>query len=106
MLSGSKPAEHPRSVAPEVLEPICGPLGVVHGMLDRPMAQPILDRSRVVPCSNARKGKSAIAKIDPHLIFGPRPPSAQAGGPANLKCICVGNTVPFYCPKHGSVENP
>ena len=23
-----------------------------------------------------------------------------------LECICSGGKVPFYCPKHGRVENP
>ena len=26
--------------------------------------------------------------------------------PMAVKCICLGEEVPFYCPMHGRVENP
>jgi len=38
------------SVAPEVLEPRRRQLGVSHGVLDRSMAEPILQRPRIMPC--------------------------------------------------------
>jgi hypothetical protein len=44
-------------------------------------------------------------KIDAGPIFEDQPQSIRAE-PVNMKCICPGNRVPFYCPKHGSVENP
>jgi hypothetical protein len=47
-----------------------------------------------------------VPEVEPGPIFELRPPSTQAGGPMNLNCICPGNHVPFYCPKHGCVENP
>jgi hypothetical protein len=44
-------------VAPEILEPRRRQLCVTHGMLDRSMPKPILDRPRIVPC--IRQGEAA-----------------------------------------------
>ena len=41
-------------------------------------------------------------------IEGPDPiqHSLASEKPAVLKCSCAGSEVPFYCPRHGRVENP
>jgi hypothetical protein len=45
-------------VAPEVLESRRGEFGIADGVLNAPMAEPILDRPRIMPCVRQREAAS------------------------------------------------
>jgi hypothetical protein len=66
--------------------------------------------TRDASCSSQRHDKNPAPfwpeTISPIAGLDPNQHSLPLAKPAVLKCICAGSEVPFYCPRHGQVENP